>query len=150
MSARAPPGPRVGPANDRAKAADADARLVRGVRMGDVDRARSRLEAERAETRERLAHLIEDYDAMVAASRGSNADDEHDPEGATIAFERSQVGALVRQARLHAVEIDAAVGRLESGGYGTCERCGGAIGAGRLAVRPVARTCIQCATATSG
>ena len=87
---------------------------------------------------------------MVAASRGSNADDEHDPEGATIAFERSQVGALVRQAQLHAVEIDAAIGRLESGVYGTCERCGGRISAGRLEARPVARTCIQCATATSG
>ena len=115
-----------------------------------MDRARSRLEAERAETRERLAHLIEDYDAIVAASLGSNADDEHDPEGATIAFERSQVGALVRQAQLHAVEIDAAMDRLKSGVYGTCERCGGTIGAGRLEVRPVARTCIQCATAISG
>ena len=131
-------------------AAGAEARLVQRVRIEDVDRARSRLEAERAETRERLAHLIEDYDAMVAASRGSNADDEHDPEGATIAFERSQVGGLVRQAQLHAVEIDAAIGRLESGTYGTCEGCGGTVGAGRLEVRPVARTCIQCATATSG
>ena len=118
--------------------------------MGDVEPARSRLEAERAETRGRLARLVDDYDAMVAASRGSNADDEHDPEGATIAFERSQVGALVRQARLHVVEIDAAMGRLEAGTYGTCEACGGSIGAGRLEVRPVARTCIQCATATSG
>ena len=115
-----------------------------------MDRARSRLEAESAETRERLAHLIEDYDAMVEASRGNNADDEHDPEGATIAFERSHVCALVRQAQLHAVEIDAAIGRLEVGAYGTCERCGGEIGAGRLEARPVARTCIQCATATSG
>lgn len=97
-----------------------------------------------------MAHLVEDYDAMVSASRGSNADDEHDPEGATIAFERSQVGALVRQAQLHVVEIDAAIARLESGAYGTCERCGGRIGAGRLEARPVARTCIQCATATSG
>jgi DnaK suppressor protein len=128
----------------------ADARLLRRVRIGDVDTARSRLEAERAATRERLAHLVEDYDSMVAASRGSNADDEHDPEGATIAFERSQVGALVRQAHLHAAEIDAAMGRLESGTYGTCEGCGGTIGAGRLEVRPVARTCIRCATATSG
>ena len=87
---------------------------------------------------------------MVAASRGSNADDEHDPEGATIAFERSQVGALVRQAQLHALEIDAAMGRLESGTYGTCEGCGETIGAGRLEARPVARTCIQCATANQG
>ena len=127
--------------------ADAGARLVCPVRIEDVDRTRRRLEAERAQTRERLANLAEDYDAMVAASRGSNADDEHDPEGATIAFERSQIGALVRQARLHVVEIDDAIERLESGTYGTCEGCGGVISAGRLEVRPVARTCIDCAAA---
>lgn len=115
-----------------------------------MDQARRRLEAERAATCDRWAQLVEDYDAMVAASLGSNADDEHDPEGATIAFERSQVGALVRQAQLHVCEVDAAIGRLAAGTYGTCERCGGPVGAARLEVRPVARTCIQCATATSG
>jgi DnaK suppressor protein len=123
---------------------------VRRVRIEDVDGARDRLEAEGAKTRERLAHLTEDYSALVAASRGSNADDEHDPEGATIAFERSQIGALVQQAQLHVVEVDAAMKRLESGTYGTCEGCGGAIGPVRLEVRPVARTCIQCAAASSG
>ena len=85
---------------------------------------RARLEAERAETRERLARLTGDYDAVVAASRDSNADDEHDPEGATIAFERSQLGALARQARDHLDEIDAAEARLDAGTYGTCESCG--------------------------
>jgi DnaK suppressor protein len=95
-----------------------------------------------------LATLTDDYGAMVAASRDSNADDEHDPEGATIGFERSQLGALVRQARLHVVEIDAAMERLDTGTYGLCEGCGGAIGEGRLDARPVARTCIQCAAAT--
>ena len=118
------------------------------VRIENVDRARSRLEAERAKTLERLASLTNDYGAMVAASRDSNADDEHDPEGATIAFERSQIGALVRQAQLHVVEIDAALKRLDTGTYGTCEGCGGAIDEGRLEARPVARTCIPCAAAT--
>ena len=46
-----------------------------------------------------LASLTDDFDSVVAASRDTNADDEHDPEGATIAFERSQVAALVRHAR---------------------------------------------------
>jgi DnaK suppressor protein len=123
---------------------------VRRVRIEDVNSARNRLEAEAAKTRERLARLADDHRAIVAASRGSNADDEHDPEGATIAYERSQIDALVRQARLHVVEVDAALKRLQSGTYGTCEGCGEAIGADRLEVRPVARTCIQCAAAGSG
>lgn len=95
--------------------------------------------------RARLADLTEDYDGIVAASRDTNADDEHDPEGSTIAFERSQVGALVRQVREHLGEIDAAEARLDAGTYGTCESCGADIGDARLRARPVARTCIRCA-----
>jgi DnaK suppressor protein len=116
--------------------------------MEDMDRVRRRLEAERQETLGRLASLTDDYDAVVAASRDSNADDEHDAEGATIAFERSQIGALAEHVRLHLLEIDAAMTRLEAGTYGTCERCGAAIGESRLEARPAARTCIHCATAT--
>lgn len=112
-----------------------------------MDGVRDHLEADRGETLGRLAGLTNDHDAVVAASRDTNADDEHDPEGATIAFERSQIGALVRQAQLHLVEIDAAVKRLDTGTYGRCERCDRAIGEGRLRARPTARTCIQCALA---
>ena len=83
---------------------------------------------------------------MVAASLDTNADDEHDPEGATIAFERSQIGALVRQVRHHLAEIDAALERVGAGTYGVCERCGAAIGEARLDALPAARTCITCAS----
>jgi DnaK suppressor protein len=117
------------------------------VTMEDVNGARERLEVDRNGTLERLADLTDDYDAVLAASRDTNADDEHDPEGATIAFERSQIGALVRQARVHLKEIDAALERLNAETYETCERCAGAIGEDRLVARPVARTCIHCASA---
>ena len=80
------------------------------------------LERERQETLQRLATLTDDFAEVVAASRDSNADDEHDPEGATIAFERSQLDALVSQARGHLAEIDAAITRLDVGTYGVCER----------------------------
>ncbi|MDQ1713360.1 MAG: DnaK suppressor protein [Frankiaceae bacterium] len=100
------------------------------------------LAREREQTLGRLAALTGDFDAVVAASRDTNADDEHDPEGATIAFERSQVGALVRQAREHLAEVDAAVDRLHAGTYGVCERCGRPIAPARLEARPVARTCV--------
>jgi hypothetical protein len=42
----------------------------------------------------------------------AGTDDEHDPEGATIAFERQHLAALVSQARRHLAEIDAALRRL--------------------------------------
>jgi RNA polymerase-binding protein DksA len=106
--------------------------------------SRGLLEAVRQQTLRRLARLAGDFNEVVAASRDSNADDEHDPEGATIAFERSQLAALVRQAQDHLAEIDAATDRLDAGIYGVCENCGQSIATDRLEARPVARTCIEC------
>lgn len=106
---------------------------------------RDALHEARRVTLGRLAALTHDFDEVVAASRDTNADDEHDPEGATIAFERSQVDALVRQARRRLVEIDGALARVADGRYGDCERCGQAIASARLDARPEARTCIDCA-----
>ncbi len=113
--------------------------------MSDWDPAAA-LDEDEAATRARLADLTGDYAGIVAASEGSNADDEHDPEGATIAFERSQVGALVAQAREHLDEIAAARQRLADGTYGTCASCGRPIPTGRLEARPTARTCVDCAS----
>ena len=110
-----------------------------------VDGHRERLEAERRLALERLATLTRDFDSVVAASLDTNADDEHDPEGTTIAFERSQIGALVTQVRRHVAEVDAALVRLDHGTYGVCEGCGGSVGAARLEALPAARTCIACA-----
>ena len=93
--------------------------------------------------------LSDDHADFVAASEGSNADDEHDPEGATIAFERSQVATLARQARDHLAQVDAALARVEAGTYGTCTGCGQPISAERLEVRPTAEKCVACASRAS-
>jgi RNA polymerase-binding transcription factor DksA len=106
---------------------------------------RAGLEEERRRTARRLADLRGNYRGFVEASKDSNADDEHDPEGATIAFERSQVGALVRQAEAHLGAVDAALERLEAGRYGICAVCERPIPAARLEVRPTAATCVECA-----
>lgn len=106
------------------------------------------LAADRARTERRLAALTADHEGFVAASRDTNADDEHDPEGTTIAFERSQVGALAAAARAHLRELDAAEARLAAGTYGVCEECGEPVGAARLEARPASRLCIRCAAKT--
>lgn len=107
--------------------------------------ARDRLLGLRHEVELSLARLDAEHASVVAASRDSIADDEHDPEGATIAFERAQVDALARAAMARLAEIDAAVGRVDSGLYGVCERCGSPIAAARLEVRPAATMCVACA-----
>ena len=103
------------------------------------------LGAERVAAQAQVEALTRQFDEIVAASRSSNADDEHDPEGATIAFERQQVVALLDQARRRLDDVEAALGRREAGGYGDCETCGRPIAPERLAARPAARTCIACA-----
>ncbi|QKE86015.1 TraR/DksA family transcriptional regulator [Arthrobacter sp. NEB 688] len=84
-----------------------------------------------------------DMERLVAASQDSNADDEHDPEGQTIAYERSQLGALTDGQRTHLAELDAALARVAAGTYGVCEVCGEPVPAGRLEARPTARTCVR-------
>jgi DnaK suppressor protein len=104
-----------------------------------------RIDDERRRTLERLERLRHEHEGFVAASLDSNADDEHDPEGATIAFERSQVETLARRLQQQLAELDAAERRLAEGRYGVCERCGVPIPEGRLEARPAARTCVGCA-----
>ncbi len=108
----------------------------------DQAKALALLDHERQSALQMLATLTRDFDGIVDASADSNADDEHDPEGSTIAFERSQVGALIEQAERRLSEIDAARARIDAGTYGRCEVCGKPIPDGRLEARPVARTCV--------
>ena len=108
---------------------------------------RERLEDDRQRTLRQLASLTRDFDAVVEASLDSNADDEHDPDGSTIAFERSQVDSLIQQSHRHLAEVGAAIELLDAGAYGTCETCGRPIAPARLEARPTARQCIDCASA---
>jgi len=95
-------------------------------------------------TTARIASLTAELDDIVDGAGDGNVDDEHDPEGSTVAFERARVSALLRQGRAYLGELARAQGRLSEGTYGVCEHCGAAIPSERLRARPVARTCIRC------
>ena len=117
--------------------------------MTEPEAAHRQLESDREQTMLRVAELEREFAGIVASASGgsSGGDNEHDPEGATVAFERQHVAALLGQARQHLADVDAAVARLAAGRYGQCESCGEQIGAARLAARPVTSTCIRCASA---
>jgi len=102
------------------------------------------LAAERTATIERIAGLERDLTGIIE-SASAGADDEHDPEGATLAFERQHAAALLTQARQQLGRIDAALDRVAAGTYGYCLTCGDPIAQARLAARPAATTCIRCA-----
>ena len=104
------------------------------------------LAARQGEVQARLAQLRGEWSELVGSSADTNQDDEHDPEGATIAFERSQLDALVNIAVDELADIEQAVIRLAAGTYGRCERCSELIGSERLDARPATRLCIRCAS----
>lgn len=105
---------------------------------------------ERRRAQARIGALTRDFDDMVERSFDASRDDEHDPEGATIAFERAQVTALLESARGQLDEIDRAEERLRAGEHGLCERCGEEIAYERHLARPTTRRCVRCAAAGGG
>lgn len=106
---------------------------------------RGRLLAERADVVRRVAAHADNVSSIIAATDGANTDDEHDPEGATIAFERSQAQALGAASQRRLTEIDAALERVTAGTYGHCSVCGRPIDPARLVARLTANTCMECA-----
>jgi len=114
----------------------------------DPDVVRRRLAEDERSTRQRRDGLSRDFGDVVAAASDVATDDEHDPEGSTIAYERSKVAALVAQADAHLDDIRRALERLDAGTYGICERCSADIAEARLEARPVVRTCIDCASSS--
>jgi RNA polymerase-binding transcription factor DksA len=106
---------------------------------------RAHLISDREETTRLIATLEAQMTAFVDARNDAPTDDEHDPEGPTLAFERSQASAILKQSVHHVGEIDSALGRMDDGSYGLCTTCTGPIKLGRLQVRPQAGLCISCA-----
>ena len=115
--------------------------------MSEQADIRAALAAAQERALARLASLEREFGGIVAAARDAGTDDEHDPEGATLAFERQHVAALADAARQDLAEIEAALARLADGSYGICPVCGARISAERLAARPAARTCVGCVRA---
>ena len=94
----------------------------------DLREAIAALAAREAELRRQADALEVQLAELVEAAADANADDEHDPEGPTLAFERQQVAAVLESARGELAELAAA----------------------RLEARPVATECIDCARAAGG
>lgn len=113
--------------------------------MVDSERMRELLDAEDSDARALISSLTSDINDLSAAREGDNSDDEHDPEGSTLAFERSQADALLQQSEERLIAIAEALQRLDEGTFGICTNCGKPIAEVRLEVRPYAPTCVDCA-----
>jgi hypothetical protein len=71
----------------------------------------------------------------------------HDPScgpGAYAPIDVIPDALLADRVALELAEVDAALGRIAEGSYGTCSACGGPLGLQRLRAFPEARFCLGC------
>jgi DnaK suppressor protein len=101
-----------------------------------VAEVRARLQAERAEVMDELDTL-----RVRLETKGDYDLGEGDP----MIYQWELNLALSKRAEQRLAEIDGALGQLDMGVYGRCERCGKAIEPERLTVLPHTRMCSQCA-----
>lgn len=107
-----------------------------------MDDPRTALLDERSRSVKLLADVERSMRDVSDARDGANTDDEHDPEGATLAWERGSLGAVRDDARRRVQQVDVALARLADGTYGTCAVGGEPIPEARLAAVPWAATCV--------
>lgn len=112
--------------------------------------ARERLAAERDRVAVQASELEAELESIVSASQDVALDDEHDPDGATVGFERARVTALLESARRRQAALDEGLARVDAGAYGVCVGCGRPIAEARLAAVPDAVACTACASAGGG
>ena len=110
-----------------------------------LTKLRARLVDDLEQTRDLISQLVVDLEAMRSSRQDVATDDEHDPEGPTLAFERSQVSAVLTDARSHFNSIEDALLRVDGDDFGVCENCHERIPFGRLEARPYTLTCVACA-----
>jgi DnaK suppressor protein len=104
--------------------------------------------AARREQLLREAGVAESRLSDIRSTRaGGSDDDEHDPEGETLSAQWSQAEGLRAGLADELAEVDRALARVVATTYGACVRCGRPIGTERLAARPTAELCIDCARA---
>lgn len=109
----------------------------------DADPATQTLAAREAQIQAQLS-LIEA--ASERTSAGGIGFGKRVGDGTNIAVERMTDVAAHSGLQRELLQIAEAKVALATGRYGTCEGCGGDIGADRLEARPASTRCVRCAT----
>lgn len=83
---------------------------------------------------------------MLAEDREDTDDSfsEESGEGATVTMEQEKDLSLSANAHELLEKVEKALGKIKSGAYGYCERCGEKIAKPRLEALPYAELCITC------
>lgn len=105
-----------------------------------VERMRGALTEQRAHLRREIA----DQGADPDSDEVSFVDDAGFSDRSHSTQERSRLISVVEALRSNLADVDRALGRIDAGTYGSCERCGEPIDPARLEARPWAMLCIEC------
>jgi DnaK suppressor protein len=108
----------------------------------ELEAVRSELAAEAAALRADIERAESDIASRLGDAVGDAGDDQADVGAKT--FEREHELALTHNARELLAQNERALGRIDTGTYGTCESCGEAIGKARLQAFPRATLCVTC------
>jgi RNA polymerase-binding transcription factor DksA len=100
---------------------------------------RASLEGEQASLRAQLAEL-------GVGENGGLDYDQNFADSSQVTAERGEAEALAKSLRETLSDVERALGKMETGSYGTCESCGQPISPARLEAKPAARFCINCAS----
>ncbi|GAA1844589.1 TraR/DksA family transcriptional regulator [Microbacterium koreense] len=111
----------------------------------DATDVRAALARVRDDATARAASLDEALAGLRAGRERDTADDEHDPEGATLSAEWSRLEGLHQDALRERDAADVALRRVDAPGFGCCADCGCRIPNERLVARPTATRCVACA-----
>lgn len=100
----------------------------------------------RAELEQERSDLIARLAEMGSLSDGEIAFDQNFADSSQVTAERGEVEALAGSLRESLGDVEAALVKLDDGGFGVCEGCGQPIPPARLEAKPAARLCMECAS----
>jgi RNA polymerase-binding transcription factor DksA len=97
------------------------------------------------EERVKLVHQLKQLGATESGDLTGDVDfGEGFADAAAATAERSEVLGIVENLHDLLVDVDAALEKVGSGTYGTCEDCGQEISPARMDFRPTSRYCVTC------
>lgn len=96
---------------------------------------------------EERAGLASQLTELGFGEQGTLDYDSNFADTSQVTAERGAAEALATELKDRLDDVEKAIGKLDAGTYGTCERCGQPITPARLEAKPASAYCIDCASA---
>lgn len=101
------------------------------------DRLKEKLVEEKNSLEKQLT-IYDQEDPLLSGTTHNLEDNPTEEEG------HERIQATRRDLKISLKEVQDALKKIDSGGYGVCENCGKAVGESRLEVLPSAKLCLEC------